>query len=574
MLVSIHIENVAVAKSLDLDFEKGFTVLTGETGAGKSIIIDSIGIISGGKMSRDIIRHGEERAYISALFSDIGSHAIRELENLGFTYSEEEALTISRSISAEGKSICKINGRTMPLSAIKNLSGFLIDIHGQNESLAFMNKTSHLTTLDTYADAEVLLVEYRKIYEEYQTSLRRLKELLKAENEKGMMVDILRYQISEIEAIKLSDPEEEDKLYVLKNRLKNVEKISKHANLVYRALYENEKGASACYLIDRAIASLGQLESVMEEAPKLASRLTDFRYEIESIADTVRNLSAIDETEDPATLLNRTEHRINQIQRLKGKYGSNILEILTTLKTLKSRLEDFEQSEDRIANAKKEASAAHKRATEIAKQLTALRKPAAEILSRKVCESLAFLDMPKVKFVIKVDRLLDTQGKDLLCDSGTDDVEFLVSTNPGEPLMPMGKVASGGELSRIILALKSILNDSAGTGTSIFDEVDTGVSGSTAQKIGIKLKETSKTTQVVCVTHSAQIACLADQHHFIKKAVVNDRSEASVLLLDRPSRIAEIARIIGGIDVTNAQLKAAEEMIIQGEKLCGSGEII
>ncbi|MBO5110028.1 MAG: DNA repair protein RecN [Clostridia bacterium] len=564
MLVSLHIENIAVAKRLDLDFNNGFNVLTGETGAGKSIIIDSIGMITGGKASRDLIRHGEDHAFVSALFSDIGETAVKELAALGFSYTEDEALTVSRTINQDGRGICKLNGRTVPLATVRAIAPFLINIHGQNESFAFMNKDSHRRTLDEYAGLSDKLAEYQEAYEAYQSTLHRLKELMKAEKERGMMSDVLKFQISEIESAKLSDPEEEDKLYALRNKLKNAEKMSKHASLVYRALYDNEKGASACYLIDRAISSLNQLGAYIEEAPKLASRLTDFRYEIENIAETVSDLTSIDGIEDPEEQLNQTEHRISQIRRLKGKYGADIAEILATYKQLKEKMRDFDECEDRIAEAKRKASEAYKKAALIAREISDLRKPAAEQLSAAVCESLAFLDMPKVRFVIRVERALDSHGKETLLDTGADTVEFFVSTNPGDPLMPMEKVASGGELSRMILALKSIMNDRQGAGTSVFDEVDSGVSGSTSQKIGIKLKQIASETQVLCVTHSAQIASLADAHYLIKKSVVGDRAETAVTLLDREGRITEISRIIGGIDITDAQRQAAEDMICQG----------
>ena len=567
MLLSLHIENIAVAKRLDIDFENGFNVLTGETGAGKSIVIDSIGMITGGKVSKDMIRHGEDHAFVSALFSNIGEAAERELEALGFSYTEEEALTVSRTISMDGRGLCKINGRTVPLATLRAVAPLLINIHGQNESYAFVNKASHLRTLDEYAGLSEKLSEYREAYTSYQNALRRLKELMKAEKEKGMMSDVLKFQIAEIEGAKLSDPEEEDKLYALRNKLKNAEKMSKHASLVYRALYDNEKGASACYLIDRAISSLNQLGAYIEEAPKLASRLTDFRYEIENIAETVSDLTSIDGLEDPEEDLNRTEHRINQIRRLKGKYGADISEILATLKSLKEKMRDFDECEDRIAEAKQIASEAYNKALGLARQITDIRRPAAERLSAGVCESLAFLDMPKVRFVIKVDRALDAHEKETLLETGADAVEFFVSTNPGEPLMPMEKVASGGELSRIILALKSIMNDRQGAGTSVFDEVDSGVSGSTSQKIGIKLKQIAVNTQVLCVTHSAQIASLANAHYLIKKSVVGERSETSVALLDTEGRVAEISRIIGGIDITDSQRKAAEDMLRQGMDL-------
>ena len=567
MLVSLHIENIAVAKRLDLDLDAGFNVLTGETGAGKSIIIDSIAMISGGKVSKDMIRHGEEQAFVSALFSNIGQAAEAVLLEYGFTYTEEEALTVSRMIHRDGRGICKINNRTVPLATLKALAPYLINIHGQNESFAFMNAASHGKTLDEYAKLEEELGRYAEAFSSYQDAIHQLKELLKAEKEKGMMSDVLKFQISEIEGVKLQDPEEEEKLFALRNKLKNAEKMSKHASLVYRALYDNEKGASACYLIDRAIASLNQLSAFVEEAPKLASRLTDFRYEIENIAETVSDLTSINGVDDPEEQLNRTEHRISQIRRLKGKYGADIPEILDTLRALKEKMRTFDECEDRISEAKQQAAAAYKHAVEIAQRLTVARTPAAERLSSLVCDTLAFLDMPKVRFVVKVDKALDAKGKETLLSTGADTVEFFVSTNPGEPLMPMEKVASGGELSRIILALKSITNNLQGAGTSVFDEVDAGVSGSTSQKIGIKLKQIASGTQVICVTHSAQIASLADAHYKIRKIVIDGRSETAVECLDYEGRVSELSRIIGGIDITDSQRKAAEDMIRQGKLL-------
>ncbi|MBQ3040950.1 MAG: DNA repair protein RecN [Clostridia bacterium] len=566
MLYSLHIENVAVAKNVTIEFENGFNILTGETGAGKSIIIDSIGMILGAKLSREIVRQGAEKATVIALFSNVGKQVYDLCDELGIEYDEDDLFSVSRTITHDGKSIARINSRTVTLAQLRAIGAYLVNIHGQNENHTFMNKANHILLLDEYIECENELLEYSKIYSKLTELKNEITALRELRSQGDMMIDILNFQINEIESAKLNDVNEEEKLNELRTRLRGAEKIIKQSNNVYKALLRNDSGISAVYLIEKAIESLSKLSDVEPETAEMIEKLTSYKYEITDIAERALELSSFEGIDDPEAQLQLIEARLLLIQRLKKKYGFDIAEIIKFKQEAQEKLKSFELGEEKIEELSNEYKKLYQIALDLANKLHEIRIIGAEKLSQIIMDALEFLDMPKVIFEISVAKN-EKNGKLTLSQYGIDDVEFMIATNVGEELSPMNKIASGGELSRIMLAMKSAMSDKNGASTVIFDEIDTGVSGSTSQKIGIKLHDISTLTQVICVTHSAQIASLADNHFFIKKLEVEKRAEAHVYRLDDEQRVLEIARIIGGINVTEKQLAAARELISQSAKL-------
>ena len=569
MLDYLHIENVAVIKKLDINFKDGFNVLTGETGAGKSIIIDSINMLLGAKASKDFIRHGEERAVVSAYFSCVNNSVYAACDELGISYDRDDSFSIFRSITADGKSTIKINSAPATLTQLKTVGPMLINIHGQNENQSFMNKANHLRLLDEYAGIDTMLEECAKIYSKLQSVKAEINAILESNKQKETMVDILKYQIKEIDSAKLKDTSEEEKLVSLRNKLKGAEKIVKNATTVYKALMQNESGISAIVLIEKAMDALNRLSDVDPEFSEMAEKLSSYKYEIEDVAERAREYLSFDGIDNPQMQLDKVEDRLTLIQRLEKKYGADIQSVLAFRQEAQEKLTAYETSEVKLDDLKEEYKALYANGCDIALNLHKLREKASCELGEIVEKTLVFLDMPKVKFKIKVD-LLEKNGKQALDSHGSDNVEFYISTNAGEELTPMNKIASGGELARIMLALKSAMSDKNGAETIIYDEIDTGVSGSTSQKIGIKLAEIARNTQSFCVTHSAQIAALAENHYFIKKNEVDGRAETSIYLLNEEEKVQEIARIISGMDLTEKQVDAAEILIAQSKEILKS----
>ncbi len=553
MLQSLHIENIAVIKKLDIDFEAGFSVLSGETGAGKSIIIDSINMLSGNRISRELVRTGEEKALVSAVFSDVGAEIQRLLEEYGF--ETDDVVMLQRTLSKDGKSVVKLNGRTVTQAIQRDVCRLLINIHGQNDNQRLMHKSAQLEILDAFAENDELLAEYSEIYRQLTEAKSRLDELNSNTAEKARMRDIYAFQLEEINSVKLKDGEE-DELEAERLRLGSIEKIEEKVNLVYRALYAGDKG-SAVYLLDRSAAALDKIADVLPEVKELSQKLNEYRYEIEDIALTVRDFAS--DSENPTAQLNKIESRLDAINKLKRKYGSSVGEILEFRDKTAKLLDEIDNSDDIKEDVTNEIKRLGKIAVGIAEQIHDRRSAAAEKITAGVMENLEFLDMPKVRFEVSV------KSQTKLRSDGADDVDFLIATNAGEPLMPLEKIASGGELSRIMLSLKCVLSDKDGVGTVIYDEVDAGISGKTSRKVGIKLKEISKLMQIISVTHSAQIASLADNHYLISKHDIDGRTESRVDLLDGEGRVNEIARILGGINVTESQMNAAREMIEEGK---------
>lgn len=566
MLDILHIENIAVAKSVDIELKNGFTVLTGETGSGKSIIIDAINMLLGGKVSKDIIRHGEDRAVVSAFFSNVDDEIYKICDELSISYDKDDAFTIYRSYSLDGKNIIKINSCLSTLTQLKQISAKLVNIHGQNENQTFINKANHILILDQFCNLEAKIKEYSVYYSRLNEIKSQISVLLEENKKTHEMVDLLKYQIKEIGSAKLKDENEEEKLLALRTKLKSAEKIIKCSTNAYKLLSKNESGISTIVLIEKAIDALNKISDVDVSISEMVSKLREYKSEIEDIAERAFDLSQIDGIEDPDKQLDIIEDRLNVISRMQKKYGPTIADVLKFKENCENKLENLEADELKLEALKKEYKSLHKEACDFAMEIHNARILGAIELSSLVKDSLLFLDMPKVEFEIAVNKI-ERDNMPVLSQKGFDDVEFMIATNVGENLSQMNKIVSGGELARIMLAIKSTISNKNNAQTIIFDEIDTGVSGSTSQKIGIKLAKISKSMQTICVTHSPQIASLADNHYLIKKKEKDGRAYTEVALLNKSQRVDEIARIIGGIDLTKKQYDAANDLILQSEAL-------
>ena len=552
MLEVLHIENIAVVKKIDIELSAGMTVLTGETGAGKSIIVDSLNLISGARADKELIRSGESRAEVSAIFSGLSEDTAEKIRELGFE-CEDGSVLISRAFSATS-STARVNGAPITLSMLKRLSALLFGIHGQNDNALLSEPKNHLNILDTYAGNKSLRDCYTEKYQRVAELRKKLQTLSDDLREQTRLQEVLRFQISDIDSVKLKEGEE-DELQALVLRLRGLDKINKSCSLVTRAL-EGGKGMGAIYLVDRASAALASISESLPDADALAARLNEVKYELEDIAASISGLCVLDG--DPSVMLDKAETRLDAILKLKRKYGSTVEEIIAFRDDARSKLEFIENADDIRVDIENELKEAESEARRAAISLTESRRRAAHALTKKVCESLAFLDMPKVRFEASLAPLDDFSR------TGCDNVEFLISANPGEPLLPLAKIASGGELARIMLSLKNEINICDGIDTVVFDEIDTGISGKTSRKVGMKLKEIGRSAQVICVTHSAQIASLAHNHLFVSKTENNGRTESAVRALDSGERVGEIARILGGIEITKVQREAAEELLRDG----------
>lgn len=553
MLKELSIENIAIVKKECIEFDNGFSVLTGETGAGKSIIIDSIGLIMGARFSKELIRSGEENARVSALFTELTDHEKDFLENAGFPAEDDGTFFIQRKISVSGASSAIVNGRTVTVSVLRTIGEFLINIHGQHASQALLEEENHILYLDAMANDSSLLSEYSKIYEEYSETKNKIEELKKKENEKERTIELLKYQLNDIDSVKPKKGEEEA-LEINKKKIADAEKISKYSTLVYRALYRNEKGLSASELISKAYDAISVLSDIIPDASSYVETLRDFAYRIEDIAETIHKECDVG-YKNPSEILDRIESRLNSISKLKRKYGSTVEDIIAYREKIATELKFLEHSEETITDLSNDLKEIKDRLSEKAAKITEVRNIAAKDLEERIVSELRFLEMEKVRFKISVTPLKEFSA------NGNDAVSFLVSANPGEPLLPLSKIASGGELSRTMLALKCALADNERTPTLIFDEIDTGISGKTSHKIGVKLSDCAKICQVICVTHSPQIAAVAKSHFMVSKREIGGRTESDVKKLSYDERIHEIARIIGGATINSQTIAAAKDLV-------------
>ena len=550
MLTSLQIKNIAVIKSASIELGNAFTVLTGETGAGKSIIIDSISLLMGSRAPKELIRSGETRATVSAMFEGVSDNTRRLLEDYGIP-DEEGSVLLSRSVSSDGRSTAHVNGQSVTQTMLREIGRTLITIHGQHDNQRLMQKSYHIRLLDAYADISAELEQYRQVYDKLREAKSELDKLRRDEAEKMRLRDILEYQIKEIDAAKLKSGEQEE-LTAERLRLQSIEKIKKQTDFAYRALHGSEKGA-ATLLLDRAGAALSQIAGVIPEAADLAARLESCRYEIEDIALTARGY-ADDSDGDPTARLDKIESRLDTITKIERKYGADIAAVKAFRDDAAARLDAIDNMDARVEDLQNEIKTLEAEARRRADKISEYRRLSAANAALRVCETLEYLDMPGVKFEIAV-RPCE------LCSDGADEVEFMLAANPGEPSVPLAKTASGGELSRVMLALKCVLSENDGIDTMIFDEVDAGISGKTSRKVGVKLSQLARSAQVLCVTHSAQIASLADDHLLISKSEVDGRTETAVRAILGEERVGEIARILGGINVTETQRDAARELM-------------
>lgn len=553
MLSNLQIENIAVIKSASIDFENGFNVMTGETGAGKSIVIDSLNAILGERTSRELIRSGADSASVCAEFQNVGDNVKNELEKLGI--EKDDTLIVSRKLTPDGKNVCRINGMPATVSMLKALGVQLVNIHGQLDNQSLLSPETHCSFIDKLAGSGRELNEFKELYSLYIKKENELKSLNTDVNEKNRRLDILNYQIEEIQKADIR-PGEKDELTEKLGFLRNAEKVLDLLHTAYAALNGDGEMPGAA---DVAADAASKLLSAADYS-------SDFTETANGVNDAAMNLSAYtEELRDKIYSLDydpneteRAEERLDVIYRLSQKYGDSEEDILAYLENAEKERDALSFSDERAEQLRAETEKAYNEALAAAKKLSEIRIEAGKKFSADVERELAFLDMPSVKFIVN-----DSVSK--LYENGIDNIEFLLSANAGEEPKPLSKIASGGELSRIMLAIKCVLSELDDIDTLIFDEIDSGVSGRAALKIAAKMKELSKTHQVICVTHLAQIAAFADEHKLISKEEKDGRTYTCIASLDYNGRKYELARIMGGLTVTQSILNSAEELLSSAE---------
>ena len=554
MLTNLYIENIAVIEKVSIDFGRGLNVLTGETGAGKSIIIDSINAILGNRTSKDHIRSGSDSAFVSAEFTDPSEKALEVLSEYGFE-PEDGVVIIQRELNASGKGKCRINGRPTTAAILKAVGIYLMNIHGQHESYELMSPEQHIRYIDKLGELSDEVQAYSEVYHRYKKQKAELDKARYDEAERERRLDLLRYQVDELENADLYVGEYEE-LLEQRTMIENKEKIAEALNEVRELLNGSDDSDGAIQMLETASGSIGDITNVYPDAQSVAERLQSAVYELEDCCSEVISMS--ESADGEVESLDDIEDRIDLIHRLGRKYGTTIEEMLAFLENAKKELEYLEKYEENREALTEECQKSFQKANALAKTLSEKRAEVGKRFSAEVKQEMAFLDMPNVELVV-------SQKTCPLNANGCDEIELLISTNPGEAPKPVAKIASGGELSRMMLAIKNVLADKDDIDTLIFDEVDTGISGSASQKVGFKLKEVSASRQVLCVTHQAQIAALADNHFKIAKTVKDGKTYTGVTTLDHEGRRSELARIIGGVEITKATLDYAEELLKNGK---------
>ncbi|MBQ2687530.1 MAG: DNA repair protein RecN [Clostridia bacterium] len=550
MLSELYIENIAVIEKSNINFSQGLNALTGETGAGKSIVIDSIGAVLGFRTSRELIRTGAEKAVVTALFTDISERVKESLAELGVDCDGE--LLISRELTLSGKNNCRINGKVATVSMLKDLGKLLINIHGQHESYELMSPDLHIRYIDALGNLEGLLNEYQEVFGEFKSLENRLKKRLSDEQERSRRIDILRFQIEELQNADIVSGEKEE-LLAKRTALSNVERIKEGLlGAIYKLGGDLNEGSNALCLLDDASSDLSAAARYHQSAEALSERLSNLNYELKDIYSECEDI--ISDLDSDPQLLDEIENRLDLLNSLSKKYGSTEDEMLSYLAEAEAELESLLNFEEHFENLKISCEKAYNNALNLAKSLSEKRRKTAELFCKSVSEQMRFLDMPNAVLAVE-------QKPCELYELGADTIEFLISANVGEPPKPVAKIASGGELSRMMLAIKTVLSQADPTDTLIFDEVDSGVSGSAAERIGMKLKDVSKSSQVLCVTHLPQIAAQAENHYKITKRISDGRTFTSVDLLDENGRVEELARIMGGVTVADSARDYARELI-------------
>lgn len=551
MLKTLNIENIAVIEKAEIEFSNGFNVLTGETGAGKSIVVDSINAILGERTSKELVRAGSENALVTAYFEDISKEVEQKLNEFDLPCDDDGALVLSRKISAQGKSTCRINGSVCTVSMLKEVGNLLVNIHGQHDSQTLLNVDYHYKFVDMYGSLDGVLDEYKQSFKQLLSVRKQLKALTMDADERDRQIELLDYQIKE-----LTDTEikvgEWDELKRRKNLILNSQNLLQSLNSALAAFNGSDEYSGISTLLSTAVKEIGSVSDVDSEIKSVYDKAEALNDSVEVVKDAL--LDKINSIEFEPEELNRIEERLDLYYTFSNKYGETEQDMLYYLDEAVKKRTAFENSEEELEKLNVQYDEIFNETVALAQKLTDLRKSTAEKLGNEICKQLEFLDMPKIKFTTSFE-------KGNLSANGWDKIEFLIATNVGETAKPLAKIASGGELSRIMLAIKSIIAQKDSIDTLIFDEIDTGVSGKASRKIGLKLKELGAFTQVICVTHSAQIASVADSHFLIEKNVENDRTYTNVTVLDYDGRKNELARIMGGINATESLLKSAEELL-------------
>lgn len=550
MLKELSIENLAVIEKASIAFDDKLNVFTGETGAGKSILIGGINAILGGRVSKDIVRAGADKAVVTGLFDDLPQTVVDKLSENGFTAEDE--LLLQRDIHSDGKSTARINGRATTVSILRDIAAELIDIHGQHDNRLLMDGDNQREILDNYGRNSELLIEYGAAFKEFSALSRKIKEVSRKKTESLEKAELLRERLEELDRYNFSADEEETTKQKLE-QLRNAEYISENLYNAQTAISGDDDTDGAYSLLERCRDSVSSLSDTMPELEKLSERISDMLVELEDIREEIAQRIP-DDDEDTAGMLSVYEERLSVILRLRRKYGAELSEILENAEKWRTELYEIDNGDDIIEELTEKKKEAGEKVKQLAAELTKSRKKAADELAKRISSELAFLDMPDIRLVFDI-------SQDKVTLSGMDKVEMLISVNKGEELKPMSKIASGGELSRIMLAIKNVLADTDKLHTMIFDEIDTGISGRAATKVGIKLHEAAKNRQILCVTHLAQIAAMADTQLLIKKTSDDKRTYTAVTKLDFDGRKHEIARIISGDENDPISLENAEMLL-------------
>lgn len=556
MLKTLDIENIAVIEKAQIEFSAGFNVLTGETGAGKSIVVDSINAILGERTTRELVRNGADFAFVSALFTDINKTVKDKLSELGYIPEEDNSLLLTRRISSDGKSACKINGRPATVSVLREVGDTLVNIHGQHDSQSLLNPDCHYKFIDMLSGGSELIENYKSAFSEFIHIRRRLKQLTAQAEKNDNSTELLDFQINELENADIKAGETE-KLTARKKILDNADGALEAYNAVLSTLSGDDENAGVKLSLASVANEIEKYSDVSDDTAKAYSLLQNIDDELETVKSLVENAAqSLDYDPDEKE---KIEERLDQLYRLGKKYGGTEEAMLENLEKFKAQRAAINTDEEELEKLTEEYDSSFDKVQKLAGELSDLRKQTAFKFENDVKAQLEFLDMPKISFKVNFE-------KGILSSAGIDKIEFLISTNPGEPPKPLAKIASGGELSRIMLAIKNILAYNDTVDTLIFDEIDTGVSGRASVKIVMKLKSVSKNTQVITVTHSAQIAAFADTHFLIQKDYENERTYTKVTALDFENRKYELARIMGGLQITDALLEGAEEMLKNAEE--------
>lgn len=550
MLSLLHIENIAVIERADIELGPGLTVLTGETGAGKSIIIDAVGAILGQRTSRGLIRAGASRGLVSAVFQDLPPELTAKLQEYGLEGDESDTLHIQRQLSADGRTVSRVNMKPVSLSVLREFAPYLLNVHGQHDGQKLMDDQCHIDFLDSFADIEEIMAEYGPLYQKLLSLRRRIAELERSEQERLQRVDMLSFHVEEIDEAGLTDGEEET-LAARKKFFDHAEQLAVALDEAFRALDHEDSGA--CVLLTQAANALLRVAEVSPELRQIADRAEELKYLALDLRDSVAEQQGT--TDFSASEQELVEERLDLISRLEHKYGGTVGEVLAYAEQARAELETLQSADERREALHTEYTAELARAKALAQQLSAKRREAAVQLEKRIIAELADLDMGRVRLSV------ETNVGAKLTSRGMDTVQFLISVNPGEALRPLSKVASGGELSRVMLAMKNVLTAREPVGTLIFDEIDTGVSGRAAQKIARKLAQIGRQKQTLCVTHLPQIAAMGDQHLLISKAVHGERTYTSVEPVTGSARARELARILAGDQITETTLRSAAELL-------------